>query len=410
MKALLWMLALAAIAAAVAYLLQENRGSVVALVPPWRIDVSANFFLLSFALLLWVSFRAGRFVQRVRDFPERVRAYRERRSELSAHRGLREALKALFEGRFARAERAAQRAQSVAPIASLAALVGARAAHRMQEYERRDEWLERAEHDAELATARLVLGAEMATEQRDNVGALRAISQLHGAGARHIHAMRIALIAHLQSGHWAEALRMVRTLDKHRGLPAAAALAYRVVACRGLLREAGPDGTSLLRAWRETPAEDRILGEVALDAARRLAAAGLYSEAGRALEESLAQQWEERLVEEYGVCDAAVARDRILRAEAWLRERPGDATLLRTLGRLCLAQRLWGKARSLLEESQRRLPSPETELALARLAEETGEEPVAARHYRSASLALQARQEEVLRRAAERSFRREPTI
>ncbi len=147
MKTLLWALGLATLAALIAVGLQGNAGSIVALVPPWRVDVSLNFFLLATLALLWLAYRAGRIFQRLSDFPERVRAYRERRSELSALRGLREGLKALFEGRFARAERAARRAQEVAPVAGLAALVGARAAHRMQEYERREQWLARAEQD-----------------------------------------------------------------------------------------------------------------------------------------------------------------------------------------------------------------------------------------------------------------------
>ena len=52
----------------------------------------------------------------------------------------------------------------------------------------------------DLETARLVTSAEMWSEQRDNDAALGAIDRLQAAGARHIHAMRIALNANLQSG------------------------------------------------------------------------------------------------------------------------------------------------------------------------------------------------------------------
>ncbi len=92
MKTLLWALVLAIVAAAIAIGLQANQGSVVALAPPWRIDLSLNFFLLLLLLALWLAYRFGRLAQRLGDFPERVRAYRERRSELGALRGLREAL------------------------------------------------------------------------------------------------------------------------------------------------------------------------------------------------------------------------------------------------------------------------------------------------------------------------------
>ncbi|MBS1134280.1 MAG: porphyrin biosynthesis protein, partial [Burkholderiaceae bacterium] len=160
MRWLTWALVLALLAAAVAMLLQINAGNVAFFVPPHRLDVSLNLFLLVLA------------------------------EEIGGQQALVEAVRSLLEGRFARAEKAARAAQSSTRTAGVAALIGARAAHRMQEYERRDDWLSRAEDSREVDTARLVSSAEMWSEQRDNDAALGAIDRLQGAGARHIHAMR----------------------------------------------------------------------------------------------------------------------------------------------------------------------------------------------------------------------------
>jgi len=409
LKTLLWALWLAVIAAAIAIGLQANQGTVVALAPPWRIDFSLNFFLLLLLLALWLTYRFGRLAQRLRDFPERVRAYRERRSELGALRGLREALKALFEGRFARAERAAQRAQAVPPVAALAALVAARAAHRMQEYERREQWLERAEADPELATARLVLSAEMWSEQRDNVRALQVIEQLHGTGARHIHAMRIALIAHLQSGHWDEAIRIVRALDKHRGLAAPASTAYKVLAYRGLLRENADNPHALARVWGTVPGVDRLSADLALEAAVCFNKLGRGEDAARALEHSLREQWSERLVEEYGRCAERNVGVAIAQVEQWIERHGRSAAALRCLGRICLRAQLWGKARSYLEESQRLEANPDTALALAELAEAVGDAERAAQCFREAALGFAAQIAAPVR-SRSRWFRREPSL
>jgi HemY protein len=409
MKALLWALGLAIAAAAIAIGLQANQGSVVALAPPWRVDVSLNFFLLALLLLLWLVYRAGRAAQRLIDFPERVRAYRERRSELSALRGLREALKALFEGRFARAERAAERAQSVPPVAGLAALVGARAAHRMQEYERREKWLERAGADPELAMARLVLSAEMWSEQRDSARALQVIEQLHGTGARHIHAMRIALVAHLQSNHWHEAIRIVRALDKHRGLPAPASTAYKVVAYRGLLRENADSLAALERTWSSVPGADRVAPELALEAARCFNRLGRGEAAARVLEDALQLAGNERLLDEYAACDQVPVGTALAQLEKWMHQHGRSAAALRSLGRVCLRARLWGKARGYLDESRRLEDSPETSLAMAELAEAVGDSGLAAQCYREAALGLARRASEPAPARA-RWFRREPAI
>jgi HemY protein len=161
-----------------------------------------NLFLLGLAGLRLLLSWGARALQRVVDFPEQVRLYRARREEVGGQQALVEAVRSLLEGRFARAEKAARAAQSATRTAGVAALIGARAAHRMQEYERRDDWLAQAEDSREVDTARLVSSAEMWSEQRDNDAALGAIDRLQGAGARHIHAMRIALNANLQSGRW----------------------------------------------------------------------------------------------------------------------------------------------------------------------------------------------------------------
>ena len=60
-------------------------------------------------------------------------------------------------------------------------------------------------------------------------------------------------------------------------------------------------------------------------------------------------------------------------AEGWLKEHAQDPSLLLTLGRLSLQNRLWGKARDYLESSLRFERNPETCAELARLLASLGE-------------------------------------
>jgi len=59
------------------------------------------------------------------------------------------------------------------------------------------------------------------------------------------------------------------------------------------------------------------------------------------------------------------AFERLERAERWLRERPGEAELLLTLGRLCVQRELWGKAQSLPRRKPRTQPTQAAHVALA---------------------------------------------
>jgi HemY protein len=389
-----------------AMLLKESVGTVVFLVPPNRVDLSWGFFILVVLIALWLTFWLGRALQRLMAFPERVRIYRERRSDLGAHRTLYEALRALLEGRFVRAERSAQDAQNTPQVAGMAALIGARAAHRLQEFDRRDRWLEQAETDADLATARRVVSAELWAEQRDPSRALRAIEALQSSGARHLHAMRIALSAHVQARHWREVMRTVRALEKRRALHAEAAARVRRIAVRGLLADAADDADALERTWQAVDSSDRAVPDIALDAARRLNLAGRGRAAAAALEAVLERHWDERLVDEYARCEEPGSRATIERAEAWLKDHPRSQPLLRCLAQICLREKLWGKARAYLEECKRLGEDARTSLALAELAEAIGDKEQAALHFREAALGLSQRPPEELPRPP-RTIRRE---
>jgi HemY protein len=393
-------LLLALLAAITALFLKINAGNVALFVPPYRIDVSVNLALLALVLLLSAVYWAARVVQKMADFPEQVRLYRARREEIGANRALIESIKNFLEGRFARAEKSARAAQSSSATASIAALVAARAAHRMQEYSRRDEWLDLAGLDADMDTARLVASAEMLTEQRENDAALSAINRLRGEGRRHIHAMRIALSANLQSGRWDEALKAVRLLEKRNALHPVLSRRLKFTIYRELFAGHSTDAAALEAMWRSVPEAERQLPEIALEAARLFneSDAELGRFAAEAIEAALQQSpaaWDEsslRLLDEYARVQVLSPRDQLERVEAWLKPAPPTgpirAGLLRAAGLICLRQQLWGKSKAYLLESLAADRDAATLLALARLADAIDDKREAASYFKEAAVAF----------------------
>lgn len=391
-------LVLALLAAFTALFLKLNLGNVALFVPPYRIDVSLNLALLGLVTLLAAVYWLARVVQMMADFPEQVRLYRARREEIGGNRALIEAVKNSLEGRFARAEKSARAAQSSNSTAAVAALIAARAAHRMQEYTRRDEWLNRAASDAALDTARLVASAEMLTEQRENEAALAAIDHLQGEGRRHIHAMRIALSANLQAGRWDEALKAVRLLEKRNALHLMLARKLKHTIYRELIADQSSDPAALEAMWRSVPDAERRLPEIALEAARSFNNSDehLGRLAAEAVQDALQQppaDWDEsetRLLDQYARTSAMPARDQLERVEAWLKLAPPSgpirAALLRTAGLICLREQLWGKSKTYLLESLATDVHPSTLLALGRLADAIGDDAEAAVYFRKAAL------------------------
>jgi HemY protein len=387
---------LAVFAAAVALVVaaRVDSGHVLFFYPPWRVEMSMVFFVVAAAVSFVVLFLLFRLLGNALALPDSVRAWRARRRRERAHTALATALQAYYEGRYARAEKEAGYAADNGPSPGVAALLAARAAHQMRDFDKRDRWLERADGSGDsLQAARLVSRAELALEERDFAAARDALRSLHGAGPKHVATTRMLLRAERGAGAWDEVLRLASQLSKRDAIAPALAEEYKVQATVELLARSADDAAAFERRWRGVAAADRIQPRIAAAAARNATALGKAALARDILENALAAEWVPQLVLLYGGLPERLApeeriseaRARIERAEQWLLERERDSHLLATLGRLCAQAELWGKARSFLEASLSFEESRAARIELARLAERLGQSDEAQRHFRRAA-------------------------
>ncbi|QOT75643.1 heme biosynthesis protein HemY [Cupriavidus basilensis] len=393
MRLLFWVAILFGGAVGLALFTQFNQSNLVLFYPPYRVELSLNLALALLLLAFFVVWTILSTARHLSEMPARAAAYRERSRMNRAQAALRESIENLFAGRFARAERTAREAQAWPEQAQTAALIGARAAHRMQETERRDAWMAQVT-DPEREQARLVSMAELLVDARDAEGALETIAQLQAQGARQIHVQRIALRAHQHLKNWTEVLRLARSLEKRNALHPVLALRLKQLACEALLEERRHDVQGLQDFWRSLSTDERRAARIAEPAARYFAALGRQDEARKIVEDALKVNWDSRLVLRYAECaEPGRALPQIQQAEKWLTQHPADADLYFTLGVLCLGEKLWGKAQSSFERAlkyadadlQRRL-RVRAHLALAKMFEETERPEEAQRHYRESAI------------------------
>jgi len=394
MRSLLWLLAVGAAAVALVLLARVESGYVLFFYPPWRVEMSMVLFVVAAIVSFLVLYLLLRLLAGALALPATVRAWRARRRRERSHAALAAALQAYYEGRYARAEKEAQIAFESGPTPGVAALLAARAAHQMRDFERRDRWLERADDSGEgLQAARLVSRAELALEDRDFIAARDALRNLHGAGPKHVATTRLLLRAERGAGAWDEVLRLASQLSKRDAISPALAEEYKVQATVELLARSADDPGAFERRWRGIAAADRAQPRIAAAGARHATALGKSALARDILEDALAAEWAPQLVSLYGVLPEGIdqesriteARARLERAERWLLERSRDAPLLAALGRLCAQAELWGKARSFLEASLSFEESRGARVELARLAERLGQAEEAQRHFRKAA-------------------------
>ncbi|MBS0509610.1 MAG: heme biosynthesis protein HemY [Proteobacteria bacterium] len=388
MRALIWLIGIFALAAGLAMAAGLNDGYVLLVLPPWRAQLSLNLFAVLAVLGFVVAYLLVRLVRRTLELPGRVAQWRERRRREKAGLALREALRTLFEGRFAQALKFASAAFSSGESAAMASLVAARAAHAMHDDTRYRIWLgHAAEQGDDARVARLMTEAELAIDGRRFDEAAERLETLRQAGHRHIAVLRMSLTVASALEQWDELLRATRQLLKHKALTADQAAPLLRRAHLERMHELRGDPVALAGYWNAIPVDelqDRRLVERAVP---MLAAAGHGALTRRTLERLLDNEWDGALARLYAHCgdgegDAVAC---LAKAEGWLKRQPNDGGLLFALGRLCMGAQLWGKAQSYLEASLNRTPTVDVRLALAGLLERLGRQEEAQKHYRAAA-------------------------
>ncbi len=390
MRGLFWILALFGLAVAVSLGARLNEGYVLLVFPPWRLEISLNLFIVATVLSFALAYVVLRSLSVTFKLPRRVAEYRERRRRDRAAAAFQEAVRLLFEGRFGQALKRAGDAHAADEARGLPALVAARAAQRMREGEKMLDWLARARSDdARNEAAALMLEAELLNESRrfdEAVDVLRRLQEQHG---RHLAALRLELRARQGCGDWPGALRVARQLEKRGALPPEVAREVKTQAHLASIAAHGADVAQLKACLRDIPATERG-PRVAAAAARALMALEAHGEAQSLIEATLGDgsdeaAWSTDLVALYGHLQGDDLTGRLGRAEQWLQKHPEDAGLLLALGRLCVRQRLWGKAQSYLEASLAVAPSRDAHLELARLFDQLERTDEANRHYRASA-------------------------
>lgn len=389
MRGLFWLLALFAAAAGLALAARVNDGYVLLVFPPWRLEISLNLLLLLLVASFAVLHLLLRALSLALALPKRVSAFREQRSRDKAAATFLDALRLFLEGRYGQSLKRAGEASAAGYARGLSALLAAKAAHAMRETDKEADWLHRATQDDSAArNAAWMLEAEMQLENRQFDAAAEALRQLHENSGRHIAALRLDLKVQQGRKDWEQVLRLVRQLEKRDALAPELAREIKLKAHRENLRLRQGDAGQLLAYLKALP-NSETTPRLAASVAEALFKLGAHAEAQRIVEAQLEKaegdDWNPDLVRLYGESLDGDATARIARAEKWLGQRPQDAGLLLALGRLCLQQRLWGKAQNYLEASLSVEESRDAHLELARLFDQLKRPEEANRHYRESA-------------------------
>jgi HemY protein len=385
MKGLLWVLALFGLAVGISLAAHYNDGYLLLVLPPYRAEISLNLAILLILGSFFTLYALLRGVALTLSLPRRVREFRERRRREKLAESLYDVVRLLFEGRYAQAMKKAAEAHAGGQSPALAALLAARSAQRLHEPVKQKAWLDRAaQDDPKMQPAALMLEAEMHVEMQRFDEAVNVLRRLQQTAGRHIAALRLELRAQQGCGNWSEVLRIARLLEKRQALLPELAQEIKLKAHQENIRERRGDLRALQAYQRSVPPREAS-SRLARTYAEALIELSADDQALDFIELQLDQEWDSRLVGLYGLTAGGDPAARLACADRWLAQHRDDAQLLLALGRMCLAQRLWGKAQTYLDAALSIADSREVRLELARLLEQTARADEAAAHYRAAA-------------------------
>ncbi|HEX5649842.1 MAG TPA: heme biosynthesis HemY N-terminal domain-containing protein [Steroidobacteraceae bacterium] len=297
---------------------------------------------------------------------------RHRRARDDTQRGLLD----LAAGRWRSAEELLTRAAPDADSPAVNYLVAARAADLLDAIDRRDEWLARAQEAAPgERAATLVTLAEMQMRRGQLAAALQTLEQLEASGD--LNSRGVELMARLcqKLGRGEQLRALAPRLRSTKELPEAQVNELLAQVQLEELRAAAErrDVAAVNAAWGEVPRATRRLPQAVAAYARSLMLADDHVAAEKVLREALDEQLDPALVRLYGDVVLKDPLGPLDRVEHWLRKSPEDAELLAASAKLALRAELIGKARSYLEASLARKPTPENALLYAELLEQLDE-------------------------------------
>lgn len=377
MKLWRWLLLLIVVAALAAFgwhWVAEDPGYVLVRLRGWRVETTV-VAALAIVLLGW-AILAG--LWRLVRWPFGAMTRRHRR--VSRQR-LGSGLVALMEGRHGEAERDLERAARLDTLRGPALLAAAEAASRRGEPQRALEILNRAGQASPQAAR--VVRARVLRRDGKPAEALALLSPEADSGSLTPGGWRELALAALATGDHRRALAALEPLQKSGALGSQryAALESQVIV--GAINAAS-DGQALNALWSQLGKGQRRAPAVIDAYARRAAAFGLSLPAMDEVESALRREWSPQLAQTWGMLEGDDLDARLRRAEGWLDAHPNDPGLLLAMGRMCVRQQLWGKARTYLERSLAVAPSAEAWEALGEVCVGQGDVPLAQRCYRNA--------------------------
>ena len=372
------------LAAGIGSYAEHDAGQMIITISGWTIQTSFSFFIILIVVIFLLLHFLLRLLSRLWNMPSQLGSWQKDRHQRLSEKYLSRGLMALVEGNWNKAEVSLTKGapHSKSPLVNY--LAAARAAQQLGAVDRRDGYLMQAykdDPDAEVAIG--LVQAELQIKHQQTEQALATLTHLHDQKPKQDQVKKMLLHTYAELEDWDAMLELLPKVQRAGILPREQIQAKQLEAYGGLLKKVsmGGDKEKLNNAWSNIPRKLRAqyhLIEVYTKEKLKLADA---SDCEPLIQKALKKQWDIALLGLYGLVEGKDIARQLKFAESFLSGHAREPVLLLTLGRLSVKNKLWGKARTYLEESIEINPLPEAYRTLASVLDELGEHGAAAVQY-----------------------------
>jgi len=351
-------------------------------------EMSLTLFLVLLILSYIFGYALLRFIVRSWGMPDQIKHWRSSQQHKKSRKTSLQGLIDLSQGQWKKAERLLIRSVKNSDMPLLNYLSAAKAAQKQNSPERRDHYLALAHESMPEADFSVRLTqAELQFAHGQNEQALATLVHLHSISPKHPHIMVLLTRIYQDVKSWKDLKNLLPQLHKHKVFPEKELLGIEKKTYTELIQQvkvdnAGNDVSGLKNLWQDISRDLKKDSELIAIYCNKLIQLDDNDEAETILKAAIKKEWNAELVKLYGLVKSSQLEKQLLFAESLSRDHDNNPILLLTLGRLCMYNDLWGKARAYLEASVGNREMTETYKELGLLMEYLNEPKLAAEYFK----------------------------
>ena len=374
----------------------QHPGYLLMVYQPWIVQMPLWFAILSLIIIFIVFYLLIDSIDRFYFLMFRIKNWLRIRREHQSYSKTQHGLATLIEGRFKKAEKLliSGAKQSIEPLMNY--LGAAKAAHEQGEYERRDDYIQKAYQIApsyDLAIGLTQAELELSQDQLEQAQA--TLNRLRQIAPRHPGVLKLLEKVYVRLADWQNLLALLPNLRKAKLLNNEQAAQFeKNIYCEILQGASKKTLDEIHQIWNEMPKSAKKNPDVVCAYIKQLLRfSDTSNECEELIRKTLKNTWQPELAAIYGkLLFKNVNRPNLNRylviVGAWLKMYGPKQELLLILGKLCSVLQLWGKAKDYFEKCLTLGPNAEASIEYGKLLEQLGETDEAMRKYHEGLLQL----------------------